>query len=273
MSEPPITPQPWWPADAVRWTAEERRLLDRLDPARLPAHVAVIMDGNGRWARQRGFLDRIRGHEAGIESVRETTRTAAQLRLKALTLYAFSKENWRRPQAEIVALMELLRRFLIAEREELMENDIRLRVAGCPADLPDGARGALEETLRLTAGNQGLTLVLALSYGGRDELVRAARALAEKVRRGELEPAAIDAAALEGCLDTAGLPEPDLLIRTSGELRVSNFLLWQIAYAEIHVTQVLWPDFRRRQLLEAMLDYQGRERRYGGVGQSSPPRG
>ncbi|MEN6627973.1 MAG: isoprenyl transferase [Candidatus Sumerlaeia bacterium] len=263
----------WWPEAARGWSAEEQQLLGLLDPGRMPAHVAIIMDGNGRWARQRGYLDRIRGHEAGIESVREATRTSAQLRLEVLTLYAFSKENWRRPAAEVAALMELLRRFLIAERDELMENNIRLLTIGNADDLPSGARAALDETIRITAGNTGMKLVLALSYGGRDELVRAARRIAEQARDGRLDPAKIDESLIDAQLDTAGMPDPDLLIRTSGELRVSNFLLWQIAYAEIFVTPVLWPDFRRRQLLEALVDYQRRERRYGGVGQSTAPRG
>ncbi|MCE5228032.1 di-trans,poly-cis-decaprenylcistransferase [bacterium] len=268
MSEP-ITPQAWWPEASRDWSADERQLLAQLDPGRLPAHVAIIMDGNGRWARQRGYLDRIRGHEAGIDSVREATRTCAQLRLQVLTLYAFSKENWRRPKAEIAALMELLRRFLIAERDELMDNNIRLLAIGSLDDLPNGARAALDETMRLTANNTGMKLVLSLSYGGRDELVRAARKLVAQ----HPDPAQINEAAIDAVLDTAGLPDPDLLVRTRGEMRVTNFLLWQIAYAVIFVTPVLWPDFRRRQLLEALADYQRRERRYGGVGQSTAPRG
>lgn len=272
MSDP-IACKPWWPEASKGWSAEEIELLAQLVPERLPAHVAIIMDGNGRWARQRGYLDRIRGHEAGIESVREATRTSAQLHLKVLTLYAFSKENWRRPKTEIAALMELLRRFLIAERDELMENDIRLRAIGNLDDLPGGARGALDETMRLTAQNGGMQLVLSLSYGGRDEIVRAARKIADQARAGRIDPAKIDESLIDGALDTAGLPDPDLLVRTSGEMRVSNFLLWQIAYAEIFVTPVLWPDFRRRQLLEALADYQRRERRYGGVGQSTAQRG
>jgi len=257
--------QSWWPEAASSWSAAERELLARLRPDRLPAHVAVIMDGNGRWARQRGLLDRIRGHEAGIDSVREITTSAAQLRLRALTLYAFSKENWRRPAREINALMALLTRFLVAERPELMGNNIRLQTIGVPADLPADARAALDETRRLTAGNSGLILNLALSYGGRDEIVRAAAALARAARDGRLDPDRIGEAEFAAALDTAGLPEPDLLVRTSGENRVSNFLLWQIAYAEIYVTPVLWPDFRRAQLLEALIDYQRRERRYGMV--------
>jgi undecaprenyl diphosphate synthase len=265
MNDTAIKTPGWWPAAAADWSDAERALLARLDPARLPAHVAVIMDGNGRWARQRGFIDRIRGHEAGIEAVRETTRTCAQLGLKALTLYAFSKENWRRPEPEVRALMALLTRFLVIERDELMENHIRLGTIGRREDLPERVRAALDETMALTAGNTGLRLTLALSYGGRDELVRAAREMARRARRGELDPETIDETCFAGLLDTAGLPDPDLLVRTSGELRISNFLLWQAAYAEIYVTPVLWPDFRRLQLLEALVEYQHRERRYGGV--------
>ncbi len=257
--------QSWWPKAAERWSESERRLLGLLDPSRLPAHVAVIMDGNGRWARQRGLISRIKGHEAGIESVREATRTCAELGLRVLTLYAFSKENWARPSAEVSALMNLLSRFLVAERDELMENNIRLRMIGAREDLPDSARRALDETMALTAGNDGMTLNLALSYGARDELARATRRIAEAVERGELRPEQITPDVIAQHLDTADLPDPDLLIRTSGELRVSNFLLWQIAYAEIHVTPVLWPDFRREQLLSALVDFQGRERRYGTV--------
>jgi undecaprenyl diphosphate synthase len=234
--------------------------------------VAVIMDGNGRWARSRGFLDRIRGHEAGIDSVRAVTRVCAELHLQALTLYAFSKENWRRPAPEIAALMALLTRFLEAEREELMANNIRLQAIGAPEDLPEGARRALEATRALTAGNTGMILNLALSYGGRDEIVRAARRVADLAARGELDPASLDEKTFGAMLDTAGLPDPDLLVRTSGELRISNFLPWQIAYAEIYVTPVLWPDFRRPQLLEALIAYQQRERRFGKVGEPATPR-
>lgn len=265
MAEVDKSQHAWWPAAAAKWSEAERALLAGLKPERLPAHVAVIMDGNGRWARQRGWLDRIRGHEAGIDSVREIATTCAQLHLHTLTLYAFSKENWRRPSREVAALMALLTRFLADERPELMENNIRLRTIGVATDLPDAAQAALAETMRLTAGNTGLILNLALSYGGRDEIVRAAHKLAEAARDGKIAPETIDEAYFSTLLDTAGLPEPDLLIRTSGEMRVSNFLLWQIAYAEIHVTPVLWPDFRRAQLLEALADYQRRERRYGMV--------
>jgi undecaprenyl diphosphate synthase len=263
-----IIPQAWWPEAASQWPDAERALLARLTAERLPAHIAVIMDGNGRWARGRGFIDRIRGHEAGIEAVREATRTCAQLHIQALTLYAFSKENWQRPRREIDALMTMLTRFLVEERPELMENRVRLRSIGVLDDLPEAARRELAASERLTAANDGLVLNLALSYGGRDEIVRAARQAAQLARRGELNPDQLDENAFADLLDTRGLPEPDLLIRTSGELRVSNFLLWQMAYTEIYVTPVLWPDFRRLHLLEALIDFLGRERRYGRVVES-----
>ncbi len=260
-----------WPPVAVeRWTPADRRLAEALRPADLPRHIAIIMDGNGRWARQHGYRDRIRGHEAGIEAVRQTTRTCASLGVDFLTLFSFSKENWQRPRREVLALMRLLQRFAVDERPELMESGIRLRVIGQLADLPAYARDALLETVRLTAANKATTLTLALSYGGRDEILRAARALAEAAAAGEIDPAQINEAGFAARLDTAGVPDPDLLIRTSGEMRVSNFLLWQIAYAEIHVSPVLWPDFRRRHLLESILDFQRRERRFGGVGTALP---
>jgi len=254
-----------WPGAALKWPESDRRMLNRLDPQQLPAHVAVIMDGNGRWARQRGFMDRIRGHEAGIEAVRETTRTAAELGLQVLTLYAFSKENWSRPDKEVQALMTLLAHFLVAERDELMGNNIRLRMIGRHDDLPDKARDKLQESMELTSGNSGMVLNLALSYGSRDEITRVTRDIARMTREGQIDLSEISSETIDGLLDTAGLPDPDLLIRTSGEMRISNFLLWQIAYAEIHVTPVLWPDFRRTRFLEALIEYQGRDRRFGRI--------
>lgn len=255
----------WPPPSAEAWEEAERLLVARIDPARLPAHVAVIMDGNGRWARSRGLLDRIRGHEAGIESVREITRTSAMLGLEALTLYAFSKENWQRPKRETGALMRLLERFAVEERGELMENDIQLLTIGNIADIPASVAAAIGETVRMTRNNGGTRLILALSYGGRDEIVRAARTLAEQVKAGRIEPGEINETSFAAALDTAGLPEPDLLIRTSGEMRISNFLVWQAAYAELVVTPTLWPDFRRRHLLEGLLEYQSRDRRFGRI--------
>lgn len=242
----------------------ERALLETLDLGRLPRHVAVIMDGNGRWAKQR-HLPRVEGHRAGASAVRETVETAARLRLDALTLYAFSTENWKRPKAEVSTLFALLKEFLRREFRSLVENDIRFRVVGRPDGLDPSVRSALATALEATASCRGMVFSVALNYSGRAEIADAARALARDAAAGSLDPETIDEDAVARRLYTADLPDPDLLIRTSGELRISNFLLWQIAYAEIHVTPVLWPDFRRRHLLEALLDYQRRERRYGGV--------
>ena len=242
----------------------ERALLETLDLGRLPRHVAVIMDGNGRWARQR-HLPRVEGHRAGASAVRETVETAARLRLDALTLYAFSTENWKRPKAEVSTLFALLKEFLRREFRSLVENDIRFRVVGRADGLDPSVRSALATALEATAPCRGMVFSVALNYSGRAGVADAARARARDAAEGRLDPESIDEDAVARRLYTADLPDPDLLIRTSGELRISNFLLWQIAYAEIHVTPVLWPDFRRRHLLEALLDYQRRERRYGGV--------
>ncbi len=221
----------------------------------LPRHVAIIMDGNGRWAEARG-LPRVAGHREGAEAVRAVTRAARRLGIEALTLYAFSLQNWDRPADEVEALMVLLVDFLESERAEMMENGIRLHAIGDLARLPPPVRARLDAVMGATAANRGMVLTLALSYGGREELVQAARAAA--ARGGE-----IDAAAIEAGLWTRGLPELDLLVRTSGELRISNFLLWQAAYAELLFTPVLWPDFRDAALLQALADFQGRERRFG----------
>ncbi|HTY19695.1 MAG TPA: isoprenyl transferase [Myxococcota bacterium] len=228
----------------------------------LPRHVAVIMDGNGRWAERRG-LDRIEGHRAGIEAVRAVVRAAHELGVRQLTLYAFSTENWSRPRGEVDELMRLLERYLESELEEVERNRIRVRAIGRLERLPDAARAKLDEALRRTRDNDEMDLVFALSYGGRTEIVDAARRLARDVEQGKLDPEAIDEKLFASCLYDPELSEPDLLIRTGGESRVSNFLLWQIAYAEIHVTEVMWPDFRKGDLVEAILAYQGRERRYG----------
>jgi len=229
----------------------------------LPRHVAIIMDGNGRWAEQRG-LPREEGHREGAESVREVTRTARRLGLEALTLYAFSAENWGRPEPEVEALMGLLAQFLEAEREEMMQNGIRLRAVGELERLPEPVRAKLAAVRAETAGNAGMTLTLALSYGGRQELVAAAQKAA--AARGP----ALTAEDLEAALWTAGLPDPDLIVRTSGERRISNFLLWQCAYAELYFTETLWPDFRGRELCLAIADYQGRQRRFGLTGARRP---
>jgi len=248
-----------------RERARVRELEQQLDPARLPRHVAIIMDGNGRWAKQRGWSDRIRGHEAGAKAVRETVESCARLSIQALTLYAFSLENWQRPQSEISTLMRLLRRFLVQERPALKKNNIRLIASGRLDDLPPAARNTLRQTCNLTRDNTGLTLNLALSYSGREEIAHAARALAREAAEGRLEPDRITPEMIAERLYAPELGDPDLLIRTSGEWRISNFLLWQMAYTEIYVTEVLWPDFRRVHLLEALVDYQRRERRFGKV--------
>ena len=248
------------PADS-----DERALLQALDFTRLPRHVAVIMDGNGRWAQQR-HKRRVEGHRAGIQSVRETVETSARLGLEVLTLYAFSIENWKRPKTEVATLMGLLKRYLRVELETLLRNDIRFRVVGRMHELPGDVQDELRRAMDRTATGRGLQFNIALNYGGRAEITDAVRALLAESRAQGTPPEAIDEASVARHLYTAGQPDPDLLIRTSGELRVSNFLLWQIAYAEIWVTDVLWPDFRRRHLVQALLDYQKRERRYGGIG-------
>ena len=238
----------------------DEALARRIDFTRLPAHVAIIMDGNGRWAAQR-HLARVEGHRAGIDAVRETVETSARLGLDVLTLYAFSVENWKRPASEVNTLMVLLKRYLRAELDTLLTNDIRFRVIGRMEDLAPDVQDELRTAIDRTAGQRGMLFNVALNYGGRAEIVDAARrAIAAGVRPDEL-----DEERFASFLYTAGQPDPDLLIRTSGEMRVSNYLLWQIAYAEIYVTETLWPDFRRRHLLEAMLAYQKRERRYGGI--------
>ncbi len=245
---------------------EESRLLSQIDRSRLPRHVAVIMDGNGRWAADRR-LPRVAGHRAGIDSVREIVEVSARLGLEVLTLYAFSKENWKRPRSEVATLMALLREYVRRELHTLLDNDIRLQTIGRVGDLPGSARREIDRALEATAHCRGLRFNIALSYGGRTEIVDACRAIAAA----GLAPETIDEDTIAAHLYTAGQPDPDLLIRTSGELRVSNFLLWQIAYAEIWVTETLWPDFRRLHLFQALLDYQRRERRYGGLGKREPP--
>ena len=234
----------------------------RIRAETIPRHVAVIMDGNGRWAERRG-LDRVQGHRAGIEAVRATVRAAHELGVRFLTLYAFSTENWSRPKGEVEALMGLLEHYLVAELEELDRNGIRLRAIGRLDRLPEVARLKLKEALERTRDNSEMTVVFALSYGGRSEIADAARKLARDVASGKLDPEQIDEKIFAAYLYDPELPDPDLLIRTGGEARVSNFLLWQIAYAELHVTEVMWPDFRKNDLVEAVLDYQQRERRYG----------
>ncbi|MEC7948760.1 MAG: isoprenyl transferase [Myxococcota bacterium] len=234
-------------------------------PARVPRHVAIIMDGNGRWAEARG-LPRVAGHEEGANSVREIVRACRKAGVEALTLYSFSTENWRRPKTEVGALMSLLQRYVLQERQELMENGIRLQAIGQVERLPVFVRTPLRALVRESRENHSMTLNLALSYGGRAEIVDAVRSLADDVKRGRLKPDDIDEDSISTRLYTAGQPDPDLLIRTSGELRVSNFLLWQIAYAEIYVTDVAWPDFRVPELEAAFAAYSSRQRRFGKTG-------
>jgi len=245
---------------------EEHGLLLKVDLRRLPGHIAVIMDGNGRWAEQKG-LPRVEGHNAGSASVREVVEASARLGIEFLTLYAFSRENWKRPRPEVGRLWRLLREYLGKEDSLLVENDIRLRVIGRREGIPRPVIRELERVEGMTRTNVRMTLVVALNYGGRTEIVDAVRRILEE---GRLGPDDLDEKEFAARLYTEGIPDPDLLIRTSGELRVSNFLLWQIAYTEIYVTPVLWPDFRKRHLLEAVLEYQKRDRRFGDIHAGTP---
>ena len=241
----------------------DRELVAQINFERLPAHIAVIMDGNGRWAAQR-HLPRVEGHRAGIDAVRDTVETGARLGVPVLTLYAFSVENWKRPASEISTLMGLLKRYLRSELHTLLDNNIRFHVVGRLEELDPDIQDELRRAIERTSPNTGMRFNIALNYGGRTEILDAARrALQDGVKPHELTEERFAT-----LLYTAGQPDPDLLIRTSGEMRVSNFLLWQIAYAEIYVTDTLWPDFRRKHLLEAVLAYQKRERRYGGLAES-----
>jgi len=249
-------------------TPEEAHLFEKLDLLRLPRHVAVIMDGNGRWAKQR-HLPRMAGHRSGTKTARSTTETCARLNIEALTLYAFSMENWRRPRAEVDFLMQLLREYLRSEMPLLQRNDIRMRFLGRTDELPKGVQDDIRDATERTSGNKGMVLCIAMNYGGRAEIIDAMNAIiAEQNGHAGREP--ITEENLARHMYTNGLPDPDLLIRTSGEMRVSNFLLWQIAYAEIFVTETLWPDFNRARLFEALVEFQKRERRYGGIGDGQP---
>ena len=235
-----------------------------LDPARLPVHVAVIMDGNGRWAKQRN-LPRVMGHREGVEALKRTLRLCSDWGIGALTAYAFSTENWNRPGEEVSFLMALFERVLARELQALEQEQVRIRFLGDLEPLPEGLQRLIADATERTAANTGIHFNVCTNYGGRAELVRAAQRLAQRCVAGELDPAAINEQQLAAELHTAGECDPDLLIRTSGERRISNFLLWQLAYAEIHITDVLWPDFNQAALLNALLDYQGRQRRFGGV--------
>jgi undecaprenyl diphosphate synthase len=251
--------------ESLRPGERDWELASAIDPERLPAHIAIIMDGNGRWAARRR-LPRVAGHKAGVGPVRSTVETCARLGIQALTLYAFSVENWKRPRAEVETLWRLLRFYLRKELPELQKNDIRLQAIGRLEALPADVRRELDAVVDATSGNRGLVVNLAINYGGRTEIVDAVNALIAQARlEGRLGSLRVDEDAIAAHLYTAACPEPDLLIRTSGELRISNFLLWQIAYAELYVTETLWPDFSRAHLLTAVLEYQKRDRRYGGL--------
>ncbi|NCF54619.1 MAG: isoprenyl transferase [Bacteroidetes bacterium] len=239
------------------------RLKAGLDPKHMPEHIAVIMDGNGRWAKQQGFMSRVRGHEVGVEALRKITTASAELGLNYLTVYAFSTENWNRPKAEVDALMNILMSALEKELPTLMDNNVRLCSIGNLDTLPPKANKKLMSVIQATAKNDGLTLTLALSYGSQDEMVQAIRKIAQKVAEGSIDPADITEASVEQYLFTAGMPHPDLMIRTSGEQRISNYLLWQLAYAELYFTPVLWPDFDASGLYDAIAAVQKRERRFG----------
>jgi len=235
-----------------------------LATAKLPVHVAIIMDGNGRWARKR-LLNRIKGHEQGVETVRKIVRACSEIGISYLTLYAFSTENWQRPKSEVAALMILLKQFLKSERQELMDNNIRLNAIGQIERLPADVQRVLHEFMALTKKNDQMCLNLALSYGGRAEIVKVVKEIAIKAKDGRLDPDSITSELVSDHLYTGQIPDPDLLIRTSGEMRISNFLLWQLAYTEIYVTDTLWPDFGKDELLRILQDYQRRERRFGKV--------
>lgn len=243
---------------------EDRAAAPAGRPAPLPRHVAIIMDGNGRWAQRRG-LPRIEGHRQGVASVRRITEHCVRLGIEQLTLYCLSSENWRRPQAELAFLMQLLGHYMVEERELLMRQRVRVSVIGRRDGLPAGTLADVDRTIELCSGNDGMRLCLAVNYGSRAEIVAAARRLAREAAAGRLDPESIDEAAFAARLDTAGMPDPDLLIRTAGEMRVSNFLLWQISYAELWVTPVPWPEFAEEHLDEALADYARRDRRFGGI--------
>jgi len=242
------------------------------DPIKLPVHLAVIMDGNGRWAQQR-MLKRIIGHQRGMETVKMVVEQSSQLGIKYLTLFAFSSENWSRPALEVRALMALLKKHIRQETARMMRNNIRYNVIGKRSDLPDDVNEMLDGVIQKTSGNTGMVLTVALSYGGRQELCRAAARLAQEAVDGKLSPADITTELFDTYLDTGGLPDPDFLIRTSGEMRISNFLLWQLAYTELYFTDINWPDFTINELHKALSDFQSRERRFGMTGDQVAKRG
>jgi len=237
-------------------------MMEEIDQEKLPGHIAIIMDGNGRWAKKKN-LNRISGHIKGIDAVREIVTACRELGIKVLTLYAFSIENWKRPKEEVTALMGLLKEYLTQERKEMVQNNIRLSAIGRIEDLPLDVQSTLKETIKKTEPCSGMVLNLALSYGGRSEILHAVQSIISDFQKGKIKPEEINPQGFSRYLWTHGIPDPDLLIRTSGELRISNFLLWQIAYTELYVTETLWPDFDRKELIKAIADYQSRERRFG----------
>lgn len=239
-------------------------MLDTIDKNNLPQHIAIIMDGNGRWAKKKGAM-RIFGHSHAVTSVRESTEMCAELGVKFLTLYAFSTENWNRPKEEVDALMQLLVSTIRGEIKTLTKNNIKLQAIGNIENLPLNCRNELKEAMEITKNNTRLTLILALSYSGRWEIINASKNIANDIKAGLIQPDDINETLFSNYLSTAGIPDPELLIRTSGEKRISNFLLWQIAYAEIYITDILWPDFRKEHLCEAIVDFQKRERRFGKI--------
>ena len=251
-------------------TLEIIRKMKELDANNIPAHVAIIMDGNGRWARKR-LMNRINGHRKGMEAVRQVIVAAREIGIKYLTLYAFSTENWKRPEEEVKALMMLLGMYLKSELKLMMNKGIRLNAVGNISNIPGRERSVLLDTIEKTKDNGNMVLNLALSYGGRGEIIDAAKSLAERVKKGELSPDEIDEDLFQSNLLTDGIPDPDLLIRTSGEMRISNFLLWQIAYTELYFTETLWPDFGEDELIKAVADYQSRERRFGKTSEQVTP--
>jgi len=243
---------------------EEKKLMKQLDMNMLPEHIAIIMDGNGRWATKKG-MPRSFGHRAGVNALREVVKLCVELGIKYLTVYAFSTENWKRPRDEINMLMELLVEYLNKEIEELCANNVKINPMGIISELPPQAQEAVTMAVQRTKGNTGMVFNVALNYGGRAELVQAVRRIGEKIQRGELQVEDVDETVVNNHLYTAGQPDPDLLIRPSGDYRISNFLLWQLAYTEFWLTSTMWPDFGRIDLLKALLDFQGRERRFGGL--------
>lgn len=239
-------------------------LKEQIDINKLPQHIAIIMDGNGRWAKKKGAM-RIFGHQSAVKAVRDTTEACAELGIKYLTLYAFSTENWNRPDAEVKALMSLLVTTINSEIKVLQQNNIKLQTIGNTKELPKNCQKELEEAIALTSSNTGLTLILALSYSGRWEITNAVRSIAKDLIENKIDTEAISESLISRYLQTATIPDPELMIRTSGEMRVSNFLLWQIAYSELYITEILWPDFRKEHLWEALINFQKRERRFGKI--------